>query len=102
MGCNLYHQKCIDSVNKIIKRDNDLDLAIKAYSVLSEENLLTVNKTLLKYEKIINEDNNIIIKNFDCVNCKNTNTCVFLYCGHTICKNCFIIGDKCGLCGQCK
>lgn len=88
IGANLNDQTCIDNLNKyLIENKFIVSIAIKAYNVLNEENLKTLNSLICETYKLTNSMNEIFSE-MDCLNCNKYTKCIFLKCGHPICSQC--------------
>ena len=96
MAANLNDKGAKSKINNILKNNIDIELFIKSYEFVNEENLDKFNKLFLNYDKYKNLLKEQIYLQFECLNCNTNTKCTFKLCGHGFCVNCY--QNKCRLC----
>ncbi len=100
MGAEMNHQISIKAINDYLEENFDICFASKAYRYLSETNLKKLNEKICECYKFFEESKDFTeaATKFECINCYNSENCVFLKCGHGICYKCH--GQLCRLCSN--
>jgi TPR repeat protein len=101
MGAHAMHIGCINSINNYLARTTIQELNFKsielAYRFLSPTNKELVNKIITS---IMNITNHNMLADKMCIICQELSLCIFMSCGHPICKKCFDTSIRtCMLCG---